>query len=324
MTQDNKKNSRTENQETMFRPRFTEIATFMRAPIASSLDELDIAMIGVPMDLGVTNRAGARHGPREIRNASALMRTINISTGIEPYDLCNIADAGDVPIDNLFSLDEAIRQITAYFQQVKTSGAIPLSAGGDHSISYPILKGIASEQPVAVIHIDAHTDTWGEFYGSKFHHGAPFRLGVEDGLIDPNKMIQIGIRGGQNTLEGLEFSKNSGMRVVMMDEFTEIGVKEVIKEARRVVGDSPTYLTFDVDGIDPVFTPGTGTPEIGGITTVEALQLLRGLRGLDFIGGDVVEVAPPFDQTGNTALVGATLMFEMLCLIAESVAARRN
>lgn len=316
------KQNKTKDQAAMFRPRFTEIATFMRAPIAKSLDDLDIAMIGVPMDLGVTNRAGARHGPREMRNASTLMRTINISTGIEPYDLCNIADAGDVPIDNLFNLEEAIKQITTYFEQVQAAGAVPLSAGGDHSISYPILKGIASDRPVAVIHIDAHTDTWGEFYGSKFHHGAPFRLGVEEGLIDPTKMIQIGIRGGQNTREGIEFSKNSGMRVVMMDEFSEIGVEEVIKEARRVVGDAPTYLTFDVDGIDPVFTPGTGTPEVGGITTVEALRLLRGLRGLDFIGGDVVEVAPPFDQTGSTALVGASLMFEMLCLFAEAVAAR--
>jgi guanidinopropionase len=308
--------------EAIKRPRFTGIPSFMRAPIAESLDDLDIAQIGVPKDLGVTNRAGARHGPREIRNASSLMRVFNVSTGINPYDLARIADVGDVPIENLFNLDEAIKDIATYYRQLHATGVIPLSAGGDHSITYPIFQGIAADRPVGMIHIDAHTDTWGEFFGSKFHHGAPFRLAVEDGLLDPDRTIQIGIRGGQNTLEGLEFSKSSGMRVMMMDEFSEIGVAAAVEEARRVVGDGPTYISFDVDGLDPVYAPGTGTPEIGGITTVEALILLRGLRGLNLIGGDVVEVAPPFDQTGNTALVGASLMFEILCLLAESLSGR--
>ena len=303
----------------MSRPRFTEIATFMRAPLAESLEGLDIALIGVPMDLGVTNRAGARHGPREMRNASSLLRTINVSTQIQPYELAKIADVGDVPIDHLFNLDEAIKYIENFYVEVHKAGVIPLSAGGDHSITFPIFKGIAADRPVGMIHIDAHTDTWGEFYGSKFHHGAPFRLGVEAGVLDPKRTIQIGIRGGQNTLEGLEFSNASGMRVVMMDEFAEIGVDAVIAEARKVVGDGPTYISFDVDGLDPVYAPGTGTPEIGGITTFEALKLLRGLRGLNLVGGDVVEVAPPFDQTGGTALVGASLMFEILCLLAECV-----
>ena len=291
----------------------------MRAPLAETLEGLDIALIGVPMDLGVTNRAGARHGPREMRNASSLLRTINVSTQIQPYELANIADVGDVPIDHLFNLDEAIKYIEKFYVEVHKAGVIPLSAGGDHSITFPIFKGIAADRPVGMIHIDAHTDTWGEFYGSKFHHGAPFRLGVEAGVLDPKRTIQIGIRGGQNTLEGLEFSNASGMRVVMMDEFAEIGVDAVIAEARKVVGDGPTYISFDVDGLDPVYAPGTGTPEIGGITTFEALKLLRGLRGLNLVGGDVVEVAPPFDQTGGTALVGASLMFEILCLLAECV-----
>ena len=302
----------------MQRPRFTEVPSFMRAPIANGFDDLDIALIGVPMDLGVTNRAGARHGPREIRNASSLMRIFNLSTGVNPYDLCRIADVGDVPIDNLFNLDEAVQHIAEFYKSVHAAGVVPLSAGGDHSITYPIFQGIAADRPVGMIHIDAHTDTWGEFYGSKFHHGAPFRLAVEDGLLDPERTIQVGIRGGQNTLEGIEFSRSSGMRVIMMDEFSDIGVDAVIAEARKVVGDGPTYISFDVDGLDPVYAPGTGTPEIGGITTVEALKLLRGLRGLDLVGGDVVEVAPPFDQTGNTALVGASLMFEILCLLAET------
>jgi len=316
---DNPKSSKKTATDAMIRPRFTEIPTFMRAPIAGSFDDLDVALIGVPMDLGVTNRAGARHGPREMRNASSLMRMYNVSTGVAPYDIARIADVGDVPIDHLFNLDEAIQQIADYYAKVHAAGVIPLSAGGDHSITYPIFKGIAAEQPVGMIHIDAHTDTWGEFYGSKFHHGAPFRLGVEEGFLDPKRTIQIGIRGGQNTYEGLEFSRNSGMRVVMMDEFADIGVDAVIAEARKVVGDGPTYISFDVDGLDPVYAPGTGTPEIGGITTVEALKLLRGLRGLNLVGGDVVEVAPPFDQTGGTALVGASLMFEILCLLAEQV-----
>ena len=318
MTESNSSKQKTVT-DAMNRPRFTEIPTFMRAPIAESFDDLDIALIGVPMDLGVTNRAGARHGPREMRNASSLMRMFNLSTRVAPYEIARIADVGDVPIDHLFNLDEAIQQIADYYAKVQAAGVIPLSAGGDHSITYPIFKGIAADRPVGMIHIDAHTDTWGEFYGSKFHHGAPFRLGVEEGFLDPKRTIQIGIRGGQNTYEGLEFSQNSGMRVLMMDEFSDIGVDAVIAEARKVVGDGPTYISFDVDGLDPVYAPGTGTPEIGGITTVEALKLLRGLRGLNLVGGDVVEVSPPFDQTGGTALVGASLMFEILCLLAEHV-----
>ena len=313
---------RLDGPDTAFRPRFTEIATFMRAPYSETLDGLDVAMIGVPMDLGVTNRPGARHGPREIRNASSLMRVMNISTRVQPFSLANIADVGDVPIDNLFNLDDAIAQIADYYRGIRAAGVIPLSAGGDHSITFPIMQGIAADEPVGMVHIDAHLDTWGEFYGSKFHHGAPFRLAVEAGVLDPGRCIQIGIRGGQNTFEGLEFSESNGMRVVMMDEFVERGVDAIIDEARKVVGDGPTYVTFDVDGLDPVYAPGTGTPEIGGITTVDALKLLRGLRGLNLVGGDVVEVAPPFDQTGNTALVGASLMFEILCLLAESHANR--
>ena len=194
---------------------------------------------------------------------------------------------------------------------------IPLSVGGDHSITYPIFKGIANDGPIGMVHIDAHTDTWGEIWGSKFHHGSPFRLAVEDGLLDPKRTIQIGIRGAQNFMDGIDFSLDSGMRVVFMEEFFEIGVKEVIKEALDTVGDGPTYISFDVDGLDPVFAPGTGTPEVGGITTIEAQTLLRGLKGLNLIGADVVEVAPPFDETGNTALVGATMMYEILCLLAD-------
>jgi len=307
----------------MTQPRYTEIATFMRAPLATSLDGIDVGLIGVPTDLGVSNRAGARHGPREIRNASSLMRMFNLGLDMNPYELCRIADLGDVRFSNRFDLEKHVAEIEAYYRKVHAAGVRPVSAGGDHSITYPIFRAIAADAPIGMVHVDAHTDTWGDFYGSKFTHGSPFRLAVEDGLLDPKRTIQIGIRGGQNTMEGIEYSLSHGMRVVFMDEFASLGVDRVIAEARKVVGNGPTYISFDVDGLDPVYTPGTGTPEIGGITTHEAQRLLRGLRGLNLIGGDVVEVAPPFDQTGNTALVGATMMFEIMCLVADSLAASR-
>ena len=298
-------------------PRYSGIPTFMRTPLAEKLDGVDIGLIGVPYDGGVTNRAGARHGPREIRNQSSLMRTIHHINRESPFDIANIADLGDVSFSEPFDHQVVNDDITEFYRLVKESGVIPLSAGGDHSITYPIFKGIASDGPIGMVHIDAHTDTWGEIWGSKVHHGSPFRLAVEDGLLDPKRTIQIGIRGAQNFMDGIDFSLNSGMRVVFMEDFFEMGVKEVIKEALMIVGDGPTYISFDVDGLDPVFAPGTGTPEVGGITTIEAQTLLRGLKGLDFIGADVVEVAPPFDQTGNTALVGATMMYEILCLLAD-------
>jgi guanidinopropionase len=244
--------------------------------------------------------------------------------GINPYELCRIADVGDVRFTNQFDLDRQVEEIASFFRKVHGAGVLPVTAGGDHSITYPIFKALAADGPIGMVHIDAHTDTWGEVWGSKFHHGAPFRLAVEEGLLDPKRTIQIGIRGGQNFMDGIEFSQSSGMRVVFIEELAERGVNAIIEESRRVVGDGATYISFDVDGLDPVYAPGTGTPEIGGITTLEAQQLLRGLRGLNLIGGDVVEVAPPFDPSGNTALVGASLMFDILCLVADSLSTRRN
>ena len=303
--------------EPMKEPRYAEIATFMRAPLATSLKDVDIGLIGVPTDLGVTNRPGARHGPREIRNSSSLMRGFNIGLRMNPYDLCRIADLGDVRFTGRYDLELQTAQIADFYRTVHAAGIIPVSAGGDHSITFPIFQAIAAEGPIGMVHIDAHTDTWGDLYGSKFTHGAPFRLAVEHGLLDPKRTIQIGIRGGQNLMDGVEFSLQHGMRVVFMEEFAELGVRQVIAEARRVVGNGPTYISFDVDGLDPVYAPGTGTPEVGGLSTLDAQRLLHGLRGLNLIGGDVVEVAPPYDQTGNTALVGATMMFEIICLIAD-------
>jgi len=308
----------------MFLPRYADIPTFMRTPLQRDPAGLDIALCGVPFDLGVTNRPGARHGPREIRNMSSLCRSIHHVTKVNPYALCKIADIGDVQFTHVFQLEKAILDIERFYQRVHAAGAAPLTAGGDHSITYPIFKAIAKDRPVGMVHVDAHTDTWDEFLGSKFSHGAPFRRAVEDGLLDPKRTIQIGIRGAQNTDQGWTYSIESGMRVVFMEEFTQLGVEKVIAEARRVVGDGPTYISFDVDGLDPVYAAGTGTPEIGGMTTIEAQLLLRGLRGLNLIGGDVVEVSPPFDPSGNTALVGASIMYEILCLLAESVASRRG
>ena len=305
------------------RPRYTGLPTFMRCPYQEDLDAVDIALIGVPYDGGVTNRTGARHGPREIRNQSSLMRRINQATGISPHELARVADVGDAWVQSPFTLEASLDEIQASFARLHDAGVIPIAAGGDHSITLPIFRAIAREQSVGMIHFDAHCDTGDDYLGSKFHHGAPFRRAVEEGLLDPKRTIQIGIRGSLNDATQWQFSHDSGMRVIYMEEFYELGVKATVEEARRVVGDGPTYLSFDVDGLDPVYAPGTGTPEVGGITTLEAQIMIRGLQGLHLIGGDVVEVAPPFDPTGNTALVGATLMFEELCVIAESFSRKR-
>ena len=322
MNDDLQLQSRTTPGDAMGKPRYTGLATFMRAPLVERASDVDIAMIGVPYDGAVTNRPGARHGPREIRNMSSLMRSIHHVTKVNPYDLCRIGDLGDVDMPHLFDLNGVVDDITDFYARVHGAGAAPLTAGGDHMITYPIFRAIAAERPVGMVHIDAHTDTWDEFLGQKIGHGTPFRRAVEDGLLDPKRTVQIGIRGAQNSDEGWIYSLESGMRVIFMEEFTELGVDAVITEARRVVGDGPTYISFDVDGLDPVYAPGTGTPEVGGLTTIEAQKLLRGMRGLDIVGGDVVEVSPPFDPSGNTALVGATMMYEILCVLAEATANR--
>lgn len=303
--------------------RFTEIATFMRVPLVRDLEQTDIGIIGIPYDGGLTCRTGARDGPREVRNQSSIMRAINTPTGVRPFELCRVADLGDVRFNNILNLDKAYLEIERHFKEIARSRVLPLSVGGDHSVTYPILKALRErfDQPLAIIHVDSHTDTWPAFQGSKFHHGAPFRLATEDGLIDSKKTIQIGIRGGQNFVDGLDYSRDHGMRVVTIEEFDDIGWRGVADLARQIVGDSPVYLSFDIDGLDPVYAPGTGTPEAGGITMREAQRMIRGLAGLNFVGGDLVEVAPALDPSGMTALNGATLLFEMLCIVAQSLTA---
>ena len=304
-------------------PKYMGIPTFMRTPLISNLSDFDIAMIGVPYDGAVSNRPGARHGPREIRNASTMMRSIHHVTRTNPYAICRIGDAGDVPFFFFFFIAAAHHDITQFFEQFGSLRIRTLTAGGDHSITLPILRTLDLPQPVGLIHVDAHPDTWGGTMGSKLTHGTPFRRAVEEGLLDPKRTVQIGIRGSQNTTEGWDYSEEIGMRVIFMEEFVRLGVSAVIKETRERVGNRPTYLSFDIDGLDPAFAPGTGTPEIGGLTTREAQSLLRGFRGLNLVGADVVEVSPPFDPSGNTALVGATLMFEILCLLADTIAASK-
>ena len=308
----------------MSAPRYTGIATFMRTPLVLDPSKLDIALIGVPFDGGAENRPGQRHGPREIRNMSSLLRSVHHVTRVNPYALCRVADMGDVPLTNAFHLEASHADIADFYRKVHAAGAVPLSAGGDHSITLPILRSISADSPIGLVHIDAHTDTCDEELGSRFAHGTPFRRAVEEGLLDPERTVQIGIRGAQNSEEGWTFSLEAGMRVIYMEEFTLLGVEAAIAETRRVVGDGPTYVSFDVDSLDPAFAPGTGTPEVGGMTTIEAQALLRGLRGVDLVGGDVVEVSPPFDLSGNTALVGATMMYEILCVLAEAVARRQE
>lgn len=302
----------------MLAPRFMDIPTFMRAPVIDDLSAFDIAIVGIPYDGAVTNRPGARHGPREVRNASSMMRKIHPTTRVDPYELRRIGDGGDVPFTKLYEPEAAHKDIERCFARFRAKDVVTLAVGGDHSVSLPILRALASDQPVGLIHIDAHTDTWGEFMGSSYTHGAPFRRAVEEGLIDPHRTIQIGIRGAQNSPEGWEYSESTGMRVVFMDEAVHLGMGAVAQEALSLVGSGPTYLSFDIDSLDPAFAPGTGTPEVGGFTSREILALLRALRGLNLIGADVVEVAPPFDPSGGTALVAATVVYELLCLLAEA------
>ena len=299
-----------------FAPRFAEIATLLRAPLARSLAEAEIGLFGVPYDGALTNRPGARHGPREIRNQSSLIRAINHATRIDPFSLARVRDLGDVRFTGMFDVETAHREIEAFAREIVASGVTPLAFGGDHSVSLPLLRAVGG--PVALIHVDAHTDTWDSFQGSKFNHGAPFRRAVEEGLIDPKRTIQIGIRGTQNLSEGWDYSEAAGMRVVFCEEVHARGVEAIAAEAAALVGDGPVYLSFDIDCLDPVYAPGTGTPEIGGLTTHQAQVLLRGMRGLAYVGADLVEVSPPFDTGYVTSLAGAALGYEILCLLAES------
>ncbi|HYF08096.1 MAG TPA: agmatinase [Acetobacteraceae bacterium] len=299
-------------------PRFAGPATFMRLPLRADATGLDIAIAGVPFDLGVTNRPGTRHGPRALREASCLMRRVHPVSHVAPYERCRVADVGDAPV-NPANLDDSLSRIERFFRAIHAAGARPLAAGGDHLVSLPILRGIAAGRTLGLVHVDAHSDTNDSYFGGeRLTHGTPFRRAIEEGLLDPRRIVQVGLRGSLYAADELAWAEAAGIRIIRIEEFEAMGPDAVAAEARRVVGSGPTYLTYDIDSLDPAFAPGTGTPEAGGLTTREAQRLLRGLAGLDLVGADLVEVSPPFDPQGVTAIAGATLMFEILCLMAVS------
>lgn len=294
---------------------YAGIPTFLDMPYNEDFAGLDVALIGIPMDLGVTNRSGARFGPRAVR---VIERVGPYSHALDevPRGVLKAADIGDVPMRSRFSLSQSLEDIEEFFKAIVAAGVIPLSVGGDHSITYPILKALGENEAVGMLHIDAHMDTGGAWEGEKFHHGGPFRQAVLAGVLDPDRCVQIGIRGSSE-ING-EFSFESGMTVIHAEDVERDGVDATIATAKKVVGDKPFYITIDVDGIDPAYTPGTGTPEIGGLTPLQVQMMLREMRGLNIVGGDVVEVAPQYDPTTNTAHVAAQLLFELFALIAVS------
>ena len=304
-------------------PRFSAIATFMRTPAVEISPTLDIALVGVPFDLGTTFRAGSRQGPAQIREMSRLIRQVNPTNGIAPFRLCNVGDVGDAPVNPL-DLMGSIDSITKFFERIHAARVAPISAGGDHTVTYPILRGIVKDGPIGVIHFDAHADTLDELLGNRVNHATPFRRAVEEGLIDPKRVIQIGLRGTRYGDDDIRYGQDVGMRVITMDDYEAMGRAKVIEEIRRVVGQGPTYVTFDIDGLDPVFAIGTGVPEPGGLSMRDSQVILRNLVGLDIIGGDVCEVSPPLDPSGHTALNAANLMFEILCVTADAVARRKR
>lgn len=303
-------------------PRFAGLPTFMRLPMVADFSKLDIALVGVPFDGGTTNRAGTRHGPREIRSQSSLMRRVHHVSNTAPYELVRVADGGDSPV-NPIDLKDSLGKITTFFSEIHAAGALPITAGGDHLITLPILRALAKDRTLGLIHFDAHSDTNDRYFGDNpYTHGTPFRRAVEEGLLDPKRMTQIGIRGSIYDPSDYDFAKANGIRIVFIEELLARGHADVMAEARERAGAQPTYISFDIDVIDPSMAPGTGTPEIGGVFTRDAQAMVRSLAGIDIVGADVVEVSPPFDVGGMTALAGATMMFELLCVMAANLLAR--
>jgi guanidinopropionase len=298
-------------------PRFAGVPTFMRLPHvpleAPKIKEVDIGIIGVPWDSGTTNRPGPRHGPRQLRDASTMIRAQHPVSGVRPYEKLNCADLGDVAI-NPADIEDSMNRITSFYKKVIEQGIKPLTAGGDHLTSLPVLRAVADKGPLGMIHFDSHTDLFHSYFdGTMFTHGTPFRRAVEENLLDPKRVIQIGIRGTQYDREDLDFADSVGIRVVKIEEFFDRGIADVMAEAREIVGEQETYISYDIDFIDPAFAPGTGTPEVGGPNSYEALQVVRELAGVKIVAADMVEVSPPFDASSNTAFLGVSVMFELLC-----------
>lgn len=296
-------------------PRFGGPATMMRLPAASSSAGLDACFVGVPFDIGTSNRAGARFGPRQIRAESSLLRPYNMGTRAAPFDSLTVADLGDVPI-NPYSIEKSVGIIERAFAEILTNGCRPLTLGGDHTIVLPILRAMrAAYGPVALVHVDAHADINDTMFGERIAHGTPFRRALEERLIDPRRVVQIGLRGTGYSAEDFDWARVQGFRVVPAEECWFKSLAPLMNEVRDAIGTQPVYLSFDIDGLDPSSAPGTGTPEVGGLTVPQALEIIRGIRGLNLVGGDIVEVSPPYDPFGNTALLAANLIYEMLCVL---------
>jgi len=296
-------------------PRFAGPATMMRLPTMVDAAGLDVCFVGVPFDIGTSNRAGARHGPRSIRAESSLMRPYNMATRAAPFDSLSVADIGDVAI-NPFNLADSIRIIEEAYDTIAATGCKPLTMGGDHTIVLPILRALVKKHgPLGLVHVDAHADVNDHMFGEKITHGTPFRRAVEEGLLDGPRVAQIGLRATGYTAEDFDWPREQGFRVVQAEECWHKSLSPLMNEIRDQLGDGPVYISFDIDGLDPAYAPGTGTPEIGGLTTMQGLEIIRGCRGLDIIGGDLVEISPPYDTSGNTAMLGANLLYEMLCVL---------
>ncbi len=296
-------------------PRFGGIATFMRLPGNTDPADLDVALVGVPFDIGTSNRPGARFGPRGIRAESVLLRPYNMSTRAAPFDSLRIDDTGDVA-SSPYDLLAAVEAIEAHFDELLSYEVTTATMGGDHTVVLPILKAMAKRHgPVGLVHVDAHTDVNDTMFGSKIAHGTPFRRAVEAGVLDCDRVVQIGVRGTGYEADDFDWSRQQGFRVVQAEECWHRSLEPLMEEVRDQVGGGPVYLSFDIDGLDPAFAPGTGTPEVGGLTVPQALEVIRGCRGLELVGCDVVEVAPIYDTSGTTSLVGANLLYEMLCVL---------
>lgn len=301
-------------------PRFAGISTFMRLPYLPDGTDVDIGIVGVPFDFP-TNRGGTRHGPSQVREMSRLIRRFPAGGGESPYDICTIADLGDAPFNPL-DAQSAVEGISAYFSVLAEKGITPVVCGGDHGVTYFVLRGTVTTNPVGFIQFDAHPDTNDELYGDRYNHGTLLARGVEEGLIDPKRAVTVGLRGSRFSREDRAFNEKHGMRVIDFDEFEAMGRAAVIDEIKRIVGTGPTYLTFDIDVLDSAYVPGTGSPEPGGLTMRDAQVVLRGLEGLDLVGADMCEVSPPLDPQGITALNGANILFELLCIVAPAVSKR--
>lgn len=295
-------------------PRFAGPSTLFRLPSQGTAQDLDVCFIGVGLDIGTSNRTGARFGPRQIRQESALIRPYSMATGAAPFDSFQIADIGDIAL-NTFNLAASLNTITRHYKDILKHTVKPFALGGDHTITLPILRAIAGKYgPVAMVHVDAHTDTNDTMFGEKITHGTIFRRAIEEGLIAPAKMVQIGVRGTGYNKDDFDWPRQQGVRVVQAEECWYKSLEPLMADIRQNIGtDTPTYISFDIDGLDPSVAPGTGTPEPGGLTGTQALEIIRGCYGLNIIGGDLVEVSPPYDTSGNTALLAANLLFEMLC-----------